>query len=471
MRMLKLPTFPRGSDRSPLLPVTCVGIPVVVVALGMYAPPASAEATAPEQPHLRIGAADLAPKVILGGEYDSNAYREETDEDAVFSIVVKPSAVLAYKSEGVVLDATAAYHFQKYLDFKKDVYPLLTNLDRYRDGNVGFKLQILPKAVAGANLDGSIVSTSLPDTPQDRTSALLQRFASKGAGRLAIRPGAALEFQGGAYVAWDDYSVPEAASPDEDTDLQERLAYAATLTGRWQFLPRTSVVLEGTWEWFTWSDNLVYTPPPPGIEPGEKGIYTGKPDGDILKVQGGLRGRVTERFNVNVLGGWTWGTWDEQSVLDEASLVIRDLDESVDDDLSQGFGADPEGVDRLLVMVAGEYALDQTTKVSAGYVRDVQDVYFTNYLIYDHVYARYQRLLTPTLGAILEGGYRFESFRGEVTRDDHVLRARGDITWSFNRWLSTDVGVWWDERASVGGRDTSSDFDNVNVHLQLIAVY
>lgn len=469
--MLNVVTSRRRTGRRPLLAAACPALLVVGLVACAHARAAFAQDAPPERRYVRVGTAELAPKVTFGGEYDSNAYHEQDHEHDVFSIVVEPSATLAHKTESTILDAHATYHLQKYLDFKK-AWPHYANLDRYRDGHAGLKLQILPKAPAGVNLDGRLVSTDRPsEALYSPASALIHRFTSQATGHLVARPGQALEFQGGMYVMWDDYKVPETANPEMNENYNSRLSYAALLQGRWKFFPRTTVVLDGKWEWFEWDNNLINIQSEPGVEPGAHGSYLGSPDGDMLKVRAGLQGKVTERLGVNLSGGWVWGTYDEQSVLDEAALLIPDLEASVDDDLSQGFGRDVQGIDRLTVTLVGEYAVDQASRFSAGYVRDVQDVYFTNYLVYDYVYGKYRRIFTPRFGAAVEGGYRREAFRGEVSRDDHVLRAKGDLTYAINRWLSTTVGVWWDERASVGGVHPDVEFDNVNVHLHLIATY
>ncbi len=97
--------------------------------------------------HVRIGDAELVPKLVLGSHYRTNAYLMESDEEAGVGLMLRPSAELELDGQDLDVGLGAAYHLRKYLN------PQLSNLDRYRDGHFDLALGILPSSGIGFELE------------------------------------------------------------------------------------------------------------------------------------------------------------------------------------------------------------------------------------------------------------------------------------------------------------------------------
>jgi hypothetical protein len=170
-----------------------------------------------------------------------------------------------------------------------------------------------------------------------------------------------------------------------------------------------------------------------------------------------------------LVAGYNDGDFDEQTVVDaagEAGASGVDIDP-----VASGFDKDPEGAQKLALEASVQYDLSETHKVTLGYDRGLSGSYFTNYLVHDYVFLRYNVMLGTRFGVSAEGGYRLESFHGEVTRSDHVVRTRGNFAYAANQWLRAGVNATWDRRASVGHENAAIEYDDVGVGLTLTAIY
>lgn len=414
--------------------------------------------------HVRIGDAELVPKLVLGSHYRTNVYLMEADTRSGFALLVQPSANLKLDGQDVKLDLGAGYKMRKYLD--KD----LANLDRFRDGNFDLGLNLLPKSVIGFNLDEEFVSSSRESEAwYSDTSALITHLRNDLSGGVAYHPGGALEAQAGGHFVFDDYNVPEGANLERDQNYNARLAYGPKGEFKWRFFPRTALLLKASFDWFKWNNNLVNIQSAQGQSTTEYGSYLGIPDGTMFELMGGVRGRFTERIAIGLLVGYNTANYDEQTVLDDGATGATVTGSDVDP-IADGFGKDAEGLDKLALAANFGYDLSETHKVAIGFDRGLRDSYFTNYMVHNYVYLRYSVLIGTRLGFGAEGGYRYEAFNGEVTRNDHVVRTRGNLTYAATEWLAVGGGVWWDRRASSDGL-AEIEYDDVNVNLALTFTY
>jgi hypothetical protein len=413
--------------------------------------------------HVRIGDAELVPKLVLGSHYRTNAYLMESDEEAGVGLMLRPSAELELDGQDLDVGLGAAYHLRKYLN------PQLSNLDRYRDGNFDLDLGILPSSVIGFELEDHLSSSSRESEAwYSESSALITHLRNDLSGALAYHPGGALEATLGGQFLFDDYNVPEDTNLDYDSNYNSRISYGPEGHFKWRFFPRTAVLLDASMEWFKWNNNLVNIRSGAGQSESEFGSYLGLPDGTLLTVAGGLRGRFTERVAVGVVVGFNKAVYDEETVINDAA------DESVDavdtDAASAGFDADSTGLHNLKAAAHLEYSLSETHRVVLGYDRGLQDSYFTNYVLYDYAFMRYNVLLGSRFGVSAEGGFRVENFEGEVDRTDQVVRTRFNGTYAANEWLAVGAGVWWDRRVSAD-QIAAIEYDDWNFNLNLGFTY
>ncbi len=412
--------------------------------------------------HVRIGDAELVPKLVLGSHYRTNVYLQEAGESSGFALLLQPSADLKLDGQDLELGLGAGYKLRKYLSSD------LANLDRFRDGNFDLDLGLLPHSVVGFNLREDFRSSSRESEAwYSESSALITHLRNDLSGGVVYHPGGALEAEAGGHFVFDDYNVPENSNIELDSNYNARLAYGPRGEFKWRFFPRTALLLSASYDWFKWNNNLVNIQEAAGQSSTVYGSYLGIPDGTLFEVAGGVRGRFTERIAIGLVVGYNAAVYDEQTVLDDGA----NEDASGDlDPIADGFGKDAEGLDKLSLEANFGYDLSETHKVAIGFDRGLSDSYFTNYLVHSYIYLRYSVLLGTRVGFGAEGGYRFEAFNGEVTRNDHVLRARGNLTYAATDWVAVGGGVWWDRRASADGI-ANIEYDDVNVNLALTFTY
>lgn len=413
--------------------------------------------------HVRLGDAEIVPKLTLGTQYRSNAYLMENNEEGGLALTLRPTAELELDGQDIDLTLGAGYYLRKYFNSK------LANLDRYRDGNFDLDLGLLPNSMIGFDLEEHLSSSSRESEAwYSEDNALITHLRNDVAGSLAFHPGGALEARAGGHFVFDDYEVPADVNLDNDSSYNSRIAYGPAGHFKWRFFPRTAVLLDASMDWFKWNNNLVNIRSEAGQTEGEYGAYLGLPDGTLLKVSGGLRGRFTERVALGLILGYNKAVYDEQTVIDDAA---NDDATSIDTDAAAaGFDADSTGLDNLMAEVNLEYALSETHRIVLGYDRGLQDSYFTNFVKHDYVFLRYNVMLGTRFGVAAEGGYRMEAFRGEVARTDHVVRTRLNSTYAANEWLAVGTGVWWDRRASADGI-AEIEYDDWTVNLNAILTY
>jgi hypothetical protein len=439
----------RSSNRCQSL-VGCLALGLATAPLAVFAQPGD---------HVRIGDAELVPQLVVGTQYRTNVYLMEEDEEAGLALILQPSA----DGQDVKLDLGAGYAMRKYLESD------LGNLDRFRDGNFDFELGLLPNSLIGFDLDERFVSSSRESEAwYSDSSALITHLRNDLSGALAFHPGGALEAQLGGHFVFDDYNVPADANVENDPNYNARLAYGPAAHFKWRFFPRTAVLIDAGMDWFKWNNNLVNIQSNAGQNTTEFGDFLGLPDGTLLTVSGGLRGRFTERVAVGLVVGYNQAVYDEQTVIDDGAddgASSEDLDAS-----GAGFDADSTGLDNLMASTSLEYSVSETHRIALGYDRALQDSYFTNYMVHNYLYLRYNVLLGTRFGVGAEGGYRYETFRGEVSRNDHVIRARLNSTYAANEWLAVGAGFWWDRRASAD-QIAEIEYDDYNVNLIMTFTY
>ncbi len=412
--------------------------------------------------HVRIGDAELTPSLILGTHYRSNIYLFESDERSGVALLLSPEAELTLEGEEVELDLGAGYHLRKYLGSE------ISNLDRFKDGRFDLEVGLLPSKMLGFDLSENLMSSSRETEAWYAESALISHFSNDLAGALAFHPGGALEARAGGHFDFDDYKVPEGSNIERNANYNSRLAYGPAGEFKWRFFPRTAVVLDASMDWFKWNNNLVNIQPDAGQTTTEYGSYLGMPDGTLVSVSGGLRGRFTERVAIGLVLGYNKAVYDEQTVIDDGA---NEPNASADlDPVASRFGTDSSGLDNLLASASVEYSLSETHRVALGYDRALQDSYFTNYVLHNYVFLRYNVMLGSRFGVGAEGGFSGETFRGEVARTDLVVRTRLNTTYAANEWLAVGAGVWWDRRASADGI-ASIEYDDVTASLTATVTY
>lgn len=443
--------------------------PALVLACG------TSSALAAPGDHIGSEDVQIIPAVELAATHRTNVYLQEGEVgggspvSGGTALSLSPSLGIRAKNSDLVFSFDFLYEARKYLQSS------VSNLDRFNNFDLGAGLQLFPDGKVGLRVNDrfSITGHEAEDEGGVSESAYQQHLLNDLGAFVTVRPGGPLELDVGGKVQVDQWNVPEefksqATDRGTDLDLQSglsgpalnsRLGYGPALEGKWRFFPKTAVVADFQYQWFNWSDNIVDAQGD-GISAEEIGDFLAIPDGSQWRARAGLRGRVTPKLVVGALAGFGQALYDEESVTAQADeLGVAGSAEFAD---SVGFGVDlknfPAG---LLAEVEAEYEFVEDQAIILGYRRDFQDVYFTNYVGYDRAMLTYKGLFAERFGLEASGTYRYERYLGEVSRDDHVIKADLGGEYRIQDYLSARLGVGWIERASADGSHPEIEYDDV----------
>jgi len=417
---------------------------------------------------LTLGGFAVAPSLNSAFEYRSNAYLSDgviNEVRPALAFVFRPEVQLQRESSTDVMSVRGAWNMRKFIDVEPEDGTNTANLDRWRDMDLDVAVDLRKESRVGVRLDDHFEVISTPaqlESATRDTDANIRLTSNDVRGGLVVRPGSAFEVGLLGNLGLDRYDVPEVLAETGNPNLNNRQSYGPVLDVRWKFLPRTSVVLRGTMNWLDWENNLVNAVGPDVAAAGAPyGTFIGKPDATKWHVATGLRGQVTERFALVSELGFGQMTYDETSVSASGNAAASGEagaagEESFARDLS-GFG---EGFTANLLLrygFGGVLGDNPRHALSVGYKRDFQDAFFTNYVVFNSVSARYTGHLGSRLTVDSEASARLDDYYGEVSRTDLVLRARAGANWrpAPESRLGLALGLGWNERA-CGDADCES---------------
>jgi hypothetical protein len=323
---------------------------------------------------------------------------------------------------------------------------------------------------------------------------------------LAIRPGNAMELDVGGVFENRVIKVPEGFALLDDgsptANLNERTSAGLISTFNWQFLPKTAIV--AGFERFnsTWDSNTIaasgdgvgdfaiqpqdgtFVMCDPFDAAGATDCFLPVPNGVFTSFDAGIRGRFTEKLIIGAVLGFTRADFDSTTVEvpftdpdtgAESSLQMREdgsddkcgdrnSADGVNDDL-RGFPCSLNGNFEI------RYDIRKNHKLTVGFLRDTQPVFFTNYLNLNRYYIGYTGRFADRHAASLNFDVNQQFYRGQVVRDDLWYRVRGDIGWGVQKWLIIDTGVWYTARRTADGAYGSIEYDDVNIHAGITLTY
>jgi len=418
--------------------------------------------------HIRSGNLEIVPAVEFRAQRRSNVYLSEgessdtdgnqvgLEEQSGTAIRVHPSVMLTVKGADNSLDVSFDYNMVKFFEEEHK------NLDRYNDIEFGLVTRLLSSSPVGLKLNERYHVTGRETEAVQASSAYVTHTMNQTGGRLSIRPGSSLELDAGGLFTYDDYSISGETSSSGSPTLNSRIGYGPALDLKWNFFPRTAIIAGYEHSWFSWENNLVDTQGD-GLTASEFGASLGVPDGSLWRTSIGLRGRLTEKLVLGLIGGYGQMDYDEDSVSGQGSEGNA-KSQGYDRDL-KGF---PEGALGLIEL--GYSPVDSQT-ITLGYRKAFQDVYFTNFVDFHNVFFRYESLFADRLGAKINAGYRYEQYVGEVNRDDHVLSLGTDLAYHVTKWFDVGGGVQWRQRGSADGKHGDVEYDDTTVSMGLTFTY
>jgi hypothetical protein len=258
----------------------------------------------------------------------------------------------------------------------------------------------------------------------------------------------------GGYFNFDDYRSP-VGGQGALTSTNRRSNFGPAGELAWTFFPRTAVVVTGEYSLFNWNNNVLDG----SGESGGLGDYVIIPNSEHLKVEAGLRGRLTERLVVVAMAGYGDAKYDEEKV---------SVDGAEGDAEAVGFGADTKGVERLLVSAQARYRIGANQNFSASYVKNFTDVFFTNYAAFHDIGVNWDGKFGERLSAMATTRVRMENYNGEVQRQDQVLRAGVGFGLKVADWTSLSLSSSFLQRFSSLD---SANYADLNTQLSVTVAY
>ena len=423
--------------------------------------------------HIRVGDAVITPSLSSGFEYHSNIYLADGSGSSTavpgFSWGIAPRFDLDLDGPDVQMNMNFGWTPKFFIDPDPNDDFVLSNANKWTDLGAGLGIHALNRNLLGLRLDDKFEIINTPAELQTAAGGVNVNFihlSNDLNGGVEIHPGSALQIGVLGNYGFDRYTVPDALV--ENSSLNNRSNYGPALDFRWKFLPKTSVIGMASVTWLRWDNNLIEAigPEVDGVDYGE---YLGKPNAMSWRTQWGLRGQLTDRIAATAEVGYGQMYYDEESVLEDAASqtdVVAGSSEELDTSGEESFARDLTGFgEGLTVNAQIAFAPIRGHTFTTGYRKDFQDAFFTNYVVYNYLFLRYEGLFATRFGLQGEITYRLDQFHGEVSRGDQNLKIKLNGAYRFNDWLSASVGGGWMERACIddeceGGQFFATQYDD-----------
>lgn len=422
--------------------------------------------------HIRAGDAVITPSVATGLEYHSNLYL--TDDKSSQSASqggaawrLSPRLALELEGSDLQVNMGAGWGLRRVFDVQDDDAINKSNLSYYNEVDATLGVAALNRNVLGLRLDDRFeIQNSPAELSTAEGNANVVHTSNDLNGGVSIRPGSALEVGVLGNFGLDRYNLPAAMveSQSLDPNLNNRTNYGPVLQAKWRFLPKTTMTLNTSLNWLRWEKNLVGAIGPETESP-TYGAYIGKPDAFSWRAALGVKGQFTNRLALAADLGYGQMLYDEQSVIDSAGSVPSTSSELLqvgEETFARDLTSFTEG---LTANAQVAYAPAKGHVTTFGYKKDFQDAFFTNYVVYNYLFLRYEGLFASRFGVTSELTYRIDAYHGEVARDDQTVRVKLNGAYRFNDYLSASVGGGWVERACLdstceGGVFYSTQYDD-----------
>ena len=426
----------------------------------------------------------ISPGVGLSVDYHSNIFLSDgvtTNSQGIQSVEVpgvsvtpSPHLDLGLQNSDVELAVSGEY--------MPRIYPSgLFSASTFSDNKLNIGLDVLPASILGFginenwNISSRLVEleseSALDGSVSDPEMRKLSNDLSAG---LAFHPGSALKVNLDGVFDWERWEMPKELNSTGEYYYNSKVVYGADLDSSWRFFPSTQVIFNGSLEFNDWDRNLS------SIEgelvdgelicDSDYGCYLPKPDATIWRLMTGLEGQITDKVSVNLLAGYGQAQNSGDSVEEYASTIGATVDSlsGYDDDLS--------GIAGILTIVNLRYEPIDGHQITLGFNKNFRDTYYTNNIYYWSLLAQYRMSLVDKVDVVATGAYRRDSHLGYVgsgvggSREDNVIRLKGQLDYKATKWMDIGGSVGWDERGSATG-NVADEYDDVWVTLSADFTY
>jgi hypothetical protein len=333
------------------------------------------------------------------------------------------------------------------LDRVRD-FKFVSSIDAMKNSTVGIQLGQAVQVMSDPN--DSTAGYSYPGSDEivffDEASSYNTRLANRTQFGTVLRFGPTLVLKAGGGFHYDDYRSPVGAQYSLES-TNRRSGYGPNGEVAWTFFPRTAVVLASSYTVYRWANNTLDA----SGDSGGLGEYVIIPNSAHLKMEAGLRGRLTERLVIVVMGGYGSADYDAESSSISATGAEADA-------AAVGFDADVKGLEGLLVSGQARYRIGASQNISATYLKNFTDVFFTNFATFHDIGVGWDGEFGERLNATVGGSVRLENYKGEVTRQDQRLRLIGSTGVKIADWSNVTLSAAYLQRISSSDSSSFSDF-------------
>lgn len=391
----------------------------------------------------------ITPRLDVGMEYRTNVYRDEANPTPAASARISPGLSVSAEGPDHQLALGGDLHLRKFVfvgEIPNDVLQRnerLARLDRFNDFAATANADLFKQNVIGLVLNDRISHRNTTTDAEFADLPYNSQFRNELTGGFRISPTSALSLIPGGVWRYDDYRV----APIEGQRYNARTAYGPRLQARWDFFPRTSLLLDTKYVFHRWVENVV--------------SVNGQPTGMMLPnsrhIRGrlGLEGQLTAKLLGSVHLGYGTALYDDTAATLPTEGFTGDA------------GMDLTGLDGLLAAAQLRYVLSQNSDVFAGYRRDFEDSFFTNYVRYDYLYVG-GGLDVQGVRPSVKYGVRLEEYGGIESRSDAFHRVDLGLGYTLGDWASLSTGAGLQARMS---NRASVSYQDWNIHLLAKFVY
>jgi len=376
--------------------------------------------------HIRAGEVEIIPDLDVGAEFRTNVYRSEAGPVPAANLRVAPGVTLGVASDDHSFTAGGEWQLRKFVFRGEDaVSGTVSGLDRFNEFGVAAGADLFRRSAVGLRLQEGVALTNWRADAENAELPYTSQFRNNIGGVVRLNPGPALEIAPGASWTFDSFLVPGRTG---ERALNSRHTYTPALDLKWLFLPRTSLLVRGTYAFNQWEQNVFTT------EISDVGMDISLPNSHQVKVTAGVDGRFTEKLFVQALVGYGTAVYLDDTDPQDAPAAIS-------------------GIKGLLLSAQVRYDVSKGapdrpgTNVTVGYVRDFKDSVFTSVQDINSVFAQLDARLGP-VQPVVRYELRAEGYTGDITRSDLVNRVDGDVSYWFRDWASFTLGMGWQQRAS-----------------------
>ena len=345
----------------------------------------------------------LKPSVSVGGEYRSNLYLSEGEdfggEPAVAgtAILINPALTLQSQSSSLNLSLGGGYGARTFLQEE------LTNLNSFNDGRISANAHLLPNSRVSLVMGQNLTSNNRPVNHRNAENSLLRvydnttnaglMFGSRNTLNVVVR---------GSYGYKEIQGVKD-INGNRDTINQKNI-FGRDMKAGWSFLPKTELFLTGAYGYTNWNQET--------IAAGDE--TTTISDSTAWNSTLGLSGQITNKTLIRLSLGYGQNKYGEGA---------------------DGGAVSDESVDSLLEGMRGNLGLSfyptASQQILLGYQRAFQDVYFTNYSVFNQLEAGYVADIMKRVNLNTKVSVRQDSYKGPVDRIDYRLGVNGGISVRF----------------------------------------